>query len=364
MAKRGWDPYLLFPVLALVLLGIVMVYSSSSILADQRFRDDFFFLKKQALFAGLGVGALLVLRNMDYLFSQKLALPLLLLCLGLLLLLFLPGFRMKMGGATRWLRVGPFSFQPSELAKLALIIYLAAYISRKGPVLREFRRGLLVPLCITGFMAVLITRQPDLGMAFTVTTVALLLLFFAGARLRHLLTVGLATLPFLYLAIARVGYRQQRVTAFLNPWEVASSTGFQIIQSFLAFGSGGPLGAGLGEGRQKLFFLPEPHTDFIFALIGEELGLLGVLIVVACFVVFFWRGIAVGLRAPDLFGSYLALGITLNIGLQALINMAVVLGLLPTKGLTLPFVSYGGTSLLVNLMAVGLLLSVSAQCRR
>ncbi|NIM09847.1 MAG: FtsW/RodA/SpoVE family cell cycle protein, partial [Planctomycetales bacterium] len=258
-----------------------------------------------------------------------------------------------------WLRIEGFVFQPSEFAKLAWVLFLAHYMARLPGRVGDFTNGLLPVLGLTGLAVVLILLEPDLGTAVTFSVVALMLLFAGGAKVRHLAVLCLSLLPVLFYLIWGSDYRRERWLTYLDPWRDPSDSGFQIIQSFLAFGSGGAWGAGLGEGRQKLFFLPYPHTDFIYSVIGEELGLVGTFLILCCFVVLVWRGLRVGLRAADPFSQYLAVGISLMIGLGALINLAVVTGLLPTKGLPLPFISYGGSSLVVNLVGIGLLLGIS-----
>jgi cell division protein FtsW len=292
---------------------------------------------------------------------QRLALPLLVGTVALLVIVLLPQFGTEVNGARRWLRWGGWSFQPSELAKLAVICYLASYAARHDARVRDFWRGLLPPVLICGLIIALVLVQPDLGTAAVIAALTMVLLFVGRAKLVHLGGLILAAAPVLAVLIAASPYRRQRVLAFLNPWEDAQASGFQIVQSFLAMGSGGWWGLGLGESRQKLFFLPEPHTDFIYSVIGEELGLVGCLIVLALFALLIWRGLLIASRAEEPFTRYLAVGLTAMIGLQALLHMAVVTGLLPTKGLTLPLLSYGGSSLVVDLAAVGMLVAIGRQ---
>jgi cell division protein FtsW len=342
-------------------LGIVMVYSTSAILADDRFGDSFYFLKKQALFAGAGVLLMFVFMNIKYHIWEKLAFPVL--ALSLLLLVFVLLFGRTAGGSTRWLLIGSFSFQPSEFTKLALVIFLSRFLTKKGEKVRSFEFGFLPTMLIAGVTILLVLLQPDFGVALFLGSVTLLLLFVAGTRLSYILSLALLAIPVVYVMIIRVPYRLQRILGYLNPWEDPEGVGFQIIQSFIAFGAGGILGAGLGQGKQKLFFLPAPHTDFIFSTVGEEMGLIGAVIVIGLFIVFTVRGVRISLAAPDRFGTFLGLGITSLISLQAIINMGVVLGLLPTKGLTLPLVSYGGSSLVVSLVSIGILINISAHAR-
>jgi len=290
-----------------------------------------------------------------------LAYPILIVSVLLLVAVLIPGIGYRAGGAMRWLKVQSVSFQPSEFAKLGLVIFLAYFLTKKDEKIRSFSFGFLPTVLLSGLVVVLVAREPDLGAALFLSAMVFLLLFVSGARVIYMAGALLLTIPMVYYLLMNVGYRYKRLMSFVRPWDDPTGTSFQIIQSFLSFGSGGLFGLGLGEGRQKLFFLPAPHTDFIFSVIGEELGLVGAMVVVLLFFVFTVRGIQIGLSLDDRFGTYLALGITLMISLQAVINMAVVLGLLPTKGLTLPFISYGGTSLITNLVGVGILLHLSTR---
>jgi cell division protein FtsW len=287
--------------------------------------------------------------------------PLLFLCGLLLLLVFVPGLGNKAGGASRWIRLPGISIQPSELAKLGLVLYMAHSLAKKKEKIQTFKFGFVPYMVLLAVLLGMVLAQPDLGSAVTMVVVAFCMLLVAGTRWRHIVSVVVLTLPFLYFLVMNVDYRRRRIMAFLDPWDDPTGTGFQIIQSWIAFGTGGWLGNGLGEGKQKLFFLPEAHTDFIFSVVGEELGFIGVLVVTAMFLLLVLRGIRTALYAPDDFGRYLAFGLTILIGLEAFTNIAVVLGMLPTKGLALPFVSYGGTSLLTTLIAMGILLNISRQ---
>ncbi|MBE9536076.1 MAG: putative lipid II flippase FtsW [Proteobacteria bacterium] len=344
----------------LVLTGVVMVYSASSIIADKRFHDSFMFLKKHIIYAFIAIGAMLVVARIDYQVMRKLATPILFFALALLVLLLIPGVGTEAGGATRWLRFGPLSLQPSEVAKLAVIIFLANSFANKKDM-TDFKKGYLPYMAILIMFVTLMLMQPDFGTAMTLSAIIFTMLFVAGVKIQYLSVSLLAMAGAAAMLVATAEYRMKRLISFLDPWSDPQDTGFQIIQSFLAFGSGGLGGRGLGEGRQKLFYLPEPHTDFILSVIGEELGFIGVTLIVLLFAALVLLGIRASLRASDRFGSHLALGITAMIGLQAAINMGVVMGLLPTKGLPLPFLSYGGTSLLVNMLGVGLLISVTAR---
>lgn len=338
-----------------------MVYSASSIMAEKRFADGFYFLKRQGMFALLGFLVMLVAMQVDYRHLQKLAVLIFFSAVVLLGLVLVPGVGTQIGGAARWIRMPGFSIQPAEVAKLALVIYMAHSLSKKGEKLDSFTQGVLPYVVILAVMLGLVLAQPDLGSAITLAGVAITMMVIAGCRMRYLVGLGIVALPVLYYMIMNVDYRRRRILAFLNPWEDPTNSGFQIIQSWIAFGSGGLFGNGLGESKQKLFYLPEAHTDFIFSVIGEELGFLGVFVVSAMFLVLIIRGVRTTLGAPDLFGRNLAFGITLLLGLEAFVNIAVVLGMLPTKGLALPFLSYGGTSLLTTLFAIGVLLNISSQ---
>jgi cell division protein FtsW len=353
------DGWLLAVVVVLVAWGVVMVYSASAIVAGERLGDPHHFVTRQVIWALLASAALLVALRLDYRRLERLHWMALGIAAALLVAVLVPPFAQAINGSRRWLRLGPVSFQPAELAKLALVVHLAAFLARHRDRVHEFRRGLLPPLGVAGGLALLVVAQPDLGTGVTLLAVTFALLFLAGGRIRHLALVVGAALPVMVAAVWLAPYRVQRVLTFLDPWSDPRGSGFQIIQSWLALGSGGLLGRGIGESRQKLFYLPEAHTDFIFAVVGEELGLVGALAMVALFGVLAWRGLRVGLRAPDPFGAYLALGITVLIATQALVNLGVVTGLLPTKGLPLPFVSFGGSALVVTMLGAGVLLNVS-----
>jgi len=353
------DLWLFGVVLALVSIGVVMVYSASAIMAADRFHDPVHFLKKQGVWAGLGMIALFAGLRFDYRRLQRLVAPLLVLSFVLLVLVLVPPFGQEINGTRRWLRLGPVSFQPVELAKLSLLLYLASFLARCGEVMESFARGLLPLLLVAGAMAGLTMLQPDMGNAVVLLVLALALAYLGGARPAHMGLIAGAALPLAAVAVAMKPYRLRRVVAFWNPWNDPQNSGFQIIQSFLALGSGGLLGRGLGESKQKLFYLPESHTDFIFAIIGEELGALGASVVIALFALLVWRGLRIGLRAPEPFGAYLALGLTVMLATQTLVNLGVVTGLLPTKGLPLPFISFGGSALTMTLFSTGILLNIS-----
>ena len=357
------DMWLFGVAVVLLSAGVVMVYSASAIVAADRFRDPYFFLKKQLFWALLGSIAMLVAVRVDYRKLERFVVPALVVAGVMLVLVLVPPFGQAINGTRRWIRLGVVSFQPAELAKLALVIYLAAFLARRHEQLSDIRRGLLPPLLVAGMFAALVFVQPDLGNCLTLIALTFGLLYLAGAPMRHLGWALAPAVPLLIIAIYAAPYRLRRMTAFWDPWSDPRGSGFQIIQSWLAFGNGGLLGQGVGGSRQKLFYLPESHTDFIFAVIGEELGFIGAAIFVALFAVLIWRGLRIGLRAPEPFGAYLALGITLLIATQTLVNLGVVTGLLPTKGLPLPFISFGGSALLVTMLSVGVLLNISQHAR-
>ena len=363
-AVRGqplnYDVKLLFPVLFLVGIGIVLVFSASSALALKKFGTDSYFLKKQALFALLGVVALVICRHFPYRFLRYLAYPLLILALVFLAAIQIPEFGYSAGGAIRWFRFKSFTFQPSELARFSMIIYLAYSMSRKMDKIKDFYVGFLPHALVFGMFAALIIIQPDFGSVVILGAVFWIMLFAGGVRISHLMASLFLIIPITYYLMVNAEYRIKRIMSFLNPWQYPADEGYQIIHSLMAFGTGGIWGTGIGKGYQKLFYLPEPHTDFIFSVIGEELGLLGVLTILGLYVLIFWRGISIARNSRDSFGSFVAIGLTTAIGLQVCVNTGVALGLLPTKGLTLPFLSYGGTSLLINMASIGILMNIGA----
>ncbi len=363
-AVRGqplnYDVKLLFPVLFLVGIGIVLVFSASSALALKKFGTDSYFLKKQALFALLGVVALVICRHFPYRFLRYLAYPLLILSLVFLAAIQIPEFGYSAGGAIRWFRIKSFSFQPSEFARFAMIIYLAYSMNRKMDKIKDFYVGFLPHVLVFGMFAALIIIQPDFGSVVILGAVFWIMLFAGGVRISHLMASLFLIIPIAYYLMVNAEYRIKRIMSFLNPWQYPADEGYQIVHSLMAFGTGGIWGTGIGKGYQKLFYLPEPHTDFIFSVIGEELGLLGVLTILGLYVLIFWRGISIARNSRDSFGSFVAIGLTTAIGLQVCVNTGVALGLLPTKGLALPFLSYGGTSLLINMASIGILMNIGA----
>lgn len=358
---RGLNYIWLGVTVLLVLVGIVMVYSASSRLAAERYHNSFYFAQKQAAFALFGFFALMLFRYIPYQVYQRWVYWAMGASLLSLILVLIPGIGSRVGGASRWFRLGGVSFQPAEFSKLVLVIFLAYSMTKKQAVMKTLSQGYLFHVGAVLIFMALVLAEPDLGMAISILLLTGVLLFVGGVRLRHLLLSLVPLIPLAYFLVWRVPYRRLRVLSYLNPWGDPLGSGFHLIHSFYAFGAGGLAGQGLGESHQKLFYLPEPHTDFIFSILGEELGFLGVSIVAALFLFFMIRCLLLALRKKDLFGIYLTVGITVMIVLQAFINMLVVMGLLPTKGLTLPFISYGGTSLLLNLICVGILMNISAQ---
>jgi cell division protein FtsW len=356
----GYDLQLLFPVLFLVGIGIVMVYSASSALAFKKFGSDYFFLQKQAVFAAFGICLLVACRHVPYRLYRPLAYPILAVAVGLLIAVLVSPWAVTAGGASRWLGIGGLQFQPAEFARFALIVYLAYSLEKKAPHIKRAAVGYLPHIVVMGLLALLLLQQPDFGSAVILAALTWVMMFVAGVRLSYLLgTFALLGATGAYF-ILHAEYRLRRVMSFLNPWQYSSDEGYQMVHSLMAFGSGGWWGTGIGNSHQKLFYLPEPHTDFIFAVVGEELGVAGVFGIVFLYALIIWKGVRIARNAPDLFGCYLALGLTTALGLQVCINMGVSLGLLPTKGLTLPFLSYGGTSLVLNMATIGVLMNIGA----
>jgi len=356
---ENYDLLLMLMAIALTCFGVVMVYSASNIMAAKRFHDGFFFLKRQGLFAIIGIAIMLGAMHIDYKFWKKMAVPALLLCLVLLVMVLIPGIGGKAGGSSRWIKLPGFNLQPSEMAKLALIMYMAYSLDKKQDKVKSFAVGIVPYMIILAILIGCLALQPDLGGALTLVAVAMTMLFAAGTRLSHILSMILLATPLLMYKLSR-GYHKGRMEAWTNPWSDPEGKGFQIIQSWLALGTGGVFGQGLGEGKQKLFYLPEAHTDFILSVVGEELGFLGVVVIIGMFFLLVQRAMRISVAAPDTFGRFLALGIAVLFGIEATVNMGVVTGLLPTKGLALPFISYGGSSLLISLFAVGILLNISS----
>ncbi len=343
----------------LIAVGVVMIYSASAIYAHERYYDSAYFIKRHILYLLIGLIAAISVMLIDYRKLKVYSKPILLVSIFLLFLVMVPGMGKEAGGARRWFKIFNFSFQPSEFAKIALAVYLADFLSRKQSCIKDFFYGFLPSFLWLGVASMLVLLQPDLGTAISIAAMGAVMYFAGGVRMFYLLWTFILSLPLFYIMIFRVPYRMRRITAFLNPWLDPKGVGFQIVQSFIALGSGGLLGTGLGRSQQKLFYLPASHTDFIFSIIGEEAGLLGAGAVVILFIFFILHGAKIAIRAKDLFGQFLVLGLVSKIGFEAAVNIGVCVGCLPTKGLPLPFISYGGSALIFNMVAVGLILNIA-----
>jgi cell division protein FtsW len=356
--KLKSDGVLFTTTVLLVAMSVVMVYSASAAVALDRFQRPYLFLVKQGMWAALGLAVLFIVMRIDYRTYRE---PVFIWsCLGLVTLALVAVlFSPPVNNARRWFGIGGIGVQPSELAKLAAIFFIAALLERRMHRINEIKYALapigLLVLTLFG----LIILEPDFGTSMSLVLIAAVMVFAAGLNYRYIAGAALCAIPPVALLVMGTAYRRQRVMTFLDPWRDPLGAGFQVIQSIIAVGSGGVWGRGLMNGVQKLFFLPEPHTDFIYSVISEELGLVGATAVLLCFGLITWRGLRVALRAPDTFGALLALGLTTMVAVQALFNISVALGLLPTKGIPLPFVSFGGSSLLINLLGMGILLNVS-----
>ncbi|MGE6258658.1 stage V sporulation protein E [Heyndrickxia sporothermodurans] len=361
--KSNPDLLLIIVTLTLLTVGLIMVYSASAIWANYKFHDSFFFAKRQLLFAGVGVIAMFFIMNVDYWTWRSWAKILLIICFVLLVLVLIPGIGMERNGSRSWIGVGAFSIQPSEFIKLAMIAFLAKFLSEQQKYITTLKKGLVPSLSLVFLAFGMIMLQPDLGTGTVMLGTCVIMIFISGARIFHFVVLGLLGVAGFVALILSAPYRMARITSFLDPWQDPQGTGFQIIQSLFAIGPGGLFGLGLGESRQKFFYLPEPQTDFIFAILSEELGFIGGTFVLLLFSLLLWRGIRIALGAPDLYGSFLAVGIISMIAIQVMINIGVVTGLMPVTGITLPFLSYGGSSLTLMLMAVGVLLNISRYSR-
>jgi len=352
------DLILFFTIIVLLGFGIVMVFSSSAIKAYVRYDDSYYFLKKQLLWVAVGLSIMFFAMNYRYQRLYRLGKVALIGALVLLVLVLIPGIGVEVNGARRWLP-GPVQFQPSELAKLCMVLFMARILTQYNDRITSFTRGVLPVLAILGVVFVLILKEPDLGTALAIAGTVFVMLFAAGAKVWQMIGLGASAFPLVGIAIWLEPYRLRRITSYLDPWSDTQGSGFQIIQSLYALGSGGLFGLGLGRSRQKFFYLPEQHTDFIYAILCEELGFIGGATVIILFFLFLWRGYKTAIYAPDLFGCLLAVGITTMVGLQALLNIAMVTGLTPITGISLPFISYGGSSLLFTMLGIGILLNIS-----
>ena len=357
---KTYDKVLLFIMLAMVAFGALMIYSSTSVITPllaKKKITEFYYFKRHMFTMVLGTFAMLIAYRLKPSLLKKMSVPLLVFSFFLLLLVFVPNLGVTAGGARRWIRLWPTTFQPSELVKLAMVIFLAKYMSAADYSPESFR-SFAKPLMVMAVFQVVFLKQPDFGATMSLGLLTFGMLFISGMKLRYLGSVLVLAIPVI-IKLVMEPYRLRRITSFIDPWKDPQGSGFQLIQSFISIGSGGLTGLGLGESKQKLAFLPASHTDFIFCLVGEELGLIGAALVIALFLMLFLRGITVANRSGDSFNYYLAYGLTMMISVQALINFAVVTGMVPTKGLPLPFMSYGGSALLVNMAVVGLLLRIS-----
>ncbi len=359
LKKKSPDFVLFLTVLSLLSLGVVMVFSASEYSTLINYNDSFYFFKRQVLWALIGLATMFFMINYDYWRLKKHIRPILLIAFLMLVLVLIPGIGKEVNGARRWIDLGPLSFAPAELVKLCIIIFTAYGLARQKDKIKQFTAGVLPHLSVALLAALMILFQPDLGTAISLTGIVFLMIFAAGARLTHLGGIAAAGIAAVVLAIFLEPYRMKRFLAFLDPWADPQGSGFHIIQGLYAIGSGGLFGLGLGQSRQKFLYLPENHTDFIFAIIGEELGFIGASLVILLFVLFIWRGMKVAVTAQDPFASLLAAGVTAWIGVQAIINIGVVTGSLPVTGIPLPFISFGGNSMLFTMAGVGILLNIS-----
>jgi cell division protein FtsW len=363
VAPVYYDQTLQITAFSLLALGMAMIFISSNVMAMAQYSDAYYFIKRQGMYAVLGLTGLFLGRSIDYHRYKRWVYPILALSLISLLLVFAPGIGSRVRGASRWLHLGPLTLQPSEFAKLAVVLFMAYSLSRKQEKMKYFAIGFLPHMLVAGLFIALILKEPDFGTSVTLLIIVFIMLFVGGTRLTHILLALGGCIPLGIYMVLRDPKKFARILSFMDPWKHGQDVGYQLKQALLAIGSGGLWGLGPGQSRAKLFYLPDCHTDFILAIFTEEMGFWGFLLVLSLFVIVICRGIRLSLKAPDSFGSYLALGLTLMIGLPALINMGVVSGILPTKGLSLPFLSYGGSGLLVNLLAVGILLNISRQIK-
>ncbi|EHQ91545.1 stage V sporulation protein E [Desulfosporosinus youngiae] len=357
------DLVLLGAIMALLGIGFVMVYSSSAVRGYIQYDDPYHYLKMEILWVTMGLVAMFISMVIDLRWLRKYAKPALILAIVLLIAVKIPGIGRRVNGADRWIGLGPLSIQPSEVIKLSMVLMMSHLLALNPHKIESFRKGVLPILGLMGVIAGLIMLQPDLGTTLVIAATTFFMLIAAGARASHILALGGAGLGLVVAAIAAAPYRMKRIFAFLDPWADPLGNGYQTIQSLLALGPGGLFGLGLGQSRQKFLYLPENHTDFIFAMVGEELGFIGASLVVLTFFLFAWRGFRVAMRAPDAYTGFLAVGLTAMVSVQAMINMGVVSGVLPVTGITLPFISYGGTSLVFTMIGVGVLLNISREAK-
>lgn len=359
LSLRRPDPWLCVPAMALIALGTLMVLDTTYFLGRERAGDAFHFFRLHLVHVGAGLLICVIISQFSLAGLRRLVVPLALIAMVLLILVWIPGLGVVRGHARRWVRLGPILAEPSELVKFALVFFLSDFLAKRQETIQEFARGALPALILAAPVTLLLLMQPDFGATVMIVVLLFALLYAAGARSRHLAAAGGCALAVLALQAVAKPYRVRRFAAFFDPWRTARTAGFQLIQSFIALGAGGGLGRGLGAGRQKMFYLPEAHTDFVFAVITEDFGIIGALVVFLLFGTILFRGMRIARAEPDPFASLLAVGLTVLLSLQALMNMAVVIGLVPTKGLPLPFLSYGGTSMVMALAELGALLALS-----
>ena len=356
------DYGIFYSVLILLAIGVIMIYSASSYYAMFKEGDSMVYLKKQIIWAMTGLIAMFSMSNIDYHKLKKITPQLLIITVPLLIAVF---FFPAINGAKRWIQLGPLSFQPSELTKYVVVLFLALSLDIKGDGVKKFFTGIVPYLGVSGFFSAIILAEKNLSIAAIIMIVTFIMLFVAGGRIKDLFgKVAPTLLVVVFIFIFGEGYRRARMLNFLNPWKDPAGDGYQLIQSFYALGAGGVTGLGLGQSRQKTLYMPEPHNDFIFSIIGEELGLIGCLFIIFLFIFFVWRGIKVAMKARDTYGTLLAVGITSIIAVQAIINIAVVTGSMPVTGVPMPFISYGGTSLVINMTAMGIILNISRQIEK
>ena len=357
--KKKFDIYLFAAVLILIVFGIIMIYSASSIWADYKFNDSFYYIKRQLIFAVIGVVLLRFISKIDYNFYYRKSNLILIICFILLVLVVIPGIGSIRNGSRSWFGIGSFGIQPSEAAKLGMIIFTSKYLSKSSKFLKSYKEGVFPILGVLFLFFGLIMLQPDLGTGLILVMSIISLLFISGVNMKFFIAGGVIGLIGVVILIIIAPYRMDRITSFINPWKDPLGTGFQIIQSLYAIGPGGLLGTGFLKSIQKHFYLPEPQTDFIFSIIAEEFGIVGTIFVVSLFSFIIYRGLRVSLKSSDKFAKYLSFGLTFQLAFQTLLNLMVVIGMIPVTGVTLPFLSYGGSSLLITLCSIGIILNIS-----
>ena len=357
--KRGLNKTLLIAVLGIAIFGLLMIYSASFVWSEFKFHNPYHFVIMQGIFFLVGLVLMFALAKIDYHMYYKYANIILIVCAILLILVLIPGIGSVRNGSRSWFGIGSLGIQPSEFAKVGLIIYVSKYLTNNAKIMKSIKKGVLPILGVIGLFFLLIMLEPDFGSAMVIVLTLVVLIFVSGVDISFFLKIGLFGLLGIVGIIIAAPYRMKRIVSFLNPWSDPLGSGYQILQSLYAIGPGGLIGQGLFNSRQKYFYLPEPQTDFIFSIISEELGFLGVLIVTSLFFLIFYEGISISLKTKDLFGKYLSFGISFGLIIQASLNLMVVVGLIPVTGVTLPFLSYGGSSLLVSMAMIGILLNIS-----